>query len=101
MQAEAGSRVQRPRANQIAAWPFDRTRLAGERRLVEDRVALEHAVDRDHLSRLDEEQVAQDDLVDRAGAQLAVLVAVDQLRGALPQGGALAGRAAGRGGRAW
>ena len=89
MQVEANARVQRARPHEIAARSFDGSRLTRERGFVEDGVAFQDAVDRDHLSCLDEEPVPQPDLVDRARPQLGVLVPVDQLRGSLQQGGEL------------
>ena len=89
MQVEADARVQRARPHEIAARSFDGSRLTRERGFVEDGVGFQHTVDRDHLSRLDEEPVPQPDLVDRARSQLGLLVSVDQLRGSLQQGGEL------------
>ena len=89
MQVEADARVQRARPHEIAAWSFDGSRLTRKRGFVEDGVGFRHTVDRDHLSRLDEEPVPQPDLVDRARSQLGLLVSVDQLRGSLQQGGEL------------
>ena len=58
----------------------DRQRLAGQRRLVEHRfVALDHSVDRQHLARPDEHEVADADVLDW---NLHDLVAADQVGGA-------------------
>ena len=89
MEVEAGPRVDRARAHQLAAGSLDRSRLSGQRRLIQDGVPLEQAVDGNDLARLDEETVGETHLVDRSGVQLAILVPIDLLGRSLEQVGEL------------
>ena len=78
--SNAGPALTAPERTRSPRGSLDRARLARERRLVEDRVALDHPVDGDHLAGLDEEPVTECDLVDVPRLQVAVLVAMHLLR---------------------
>ena len=94
---ERGAGVDRAARRAIAGRALDRTGLAGERRLVEDRrAALDAAIHRQDLARLDDETVPRAELLDRHDDEAAVRVPMRRLRGPLDECGELAFRAPGR-----
>ena len=88
-QVEPGAGVHRAGSNEIVLRAIDGPRLAGQRRLVEHRVAQEHAVDRHDLPRLHEQALALTHFIHRAFHELAVLVPRHDPGGPGEQGGQL------------
>ena len=85
-QLEGGACGRRAAADVAAAMDRDRQRLAGQRRLVDDRlVALDHPVDRHHLARAHEHDVVGGDLVDRHLHELIAAAKSADARGPLDQ----------------